>query len=126
MAAAKKSTARYADVFLLPVSKRKMDAYKKLAKIGARVWLKCGALEYRECAGDDMNTKSFRQFPILIKTKPGETVVVSWIIFKSRAHRDKVNAMVMKDPVFAKMDMSNMPFDWKRMYYGGFKVIVST
>ena len=84
-----------------------------------------GALEFRECVGDDLKTKKIKSFPSLVKPKPGETVMFSWIVFKSRAHRDAVNARVMKDPRLAKMmDMKAIPFDSKRMAYGGFKVMV--
>ena len=83
-----------------------------------------GALEFRECAGDDLDVKGMVPFPRRIKLNRGETVVFSWIVFKSRAHRDRVNAKVMKDPRLSKMDPKSMPFDWKRMLYGGFKVLV--
>ena len=90
-----------------------------------KIWREHGALEFRECIGDDLKTKKVKSFPQLVKLKRGETVVFSWIVFKSRAHRDAVNAKVMKDPRLAKMmDMKAMPFDSKRMAYGGFKVIV--
>ena len=90
-----------------------------------KVWREHGALEYRECVGDDLQTKYGVPFPRLLKLKRGETVVFSWIVFKSRAHRDRVNAKVMKDPRLATMmDPKAMPFDVKRMVYGGFKTIV--
>jgi len=115
---------RYVDGYVLPVPKKKLQAYRRLAKIGGKVWKDHGALEFRECAGDDLNVKWGVPFPRRIKLKPGETVVFSWIVFKSRAHRDRVNAKVMKDPRLAKMDPKSMPFDSKRMVYGGFKVLV--
>jgi uncharacterized protein YbaA (DUF1428 family) len=94
-----------------------------MAQQAGRIWREHGALEFRECVGDDLNVKMGLPFPRGIKAKPGEIVVFSWIIYKSRAHRDRVNARVMKDPLFAKMPKT-MPFDVKRMLYGGFKTIV--
>jgi uncharacterized protein YbaA (DUF1428 family) len=116
--------ARYVDGYVLPVPKKKVEAYRRLAQKAGRIWREHGALEYRECIGDDLNVKWGVPFPRRIKSKPGETVVFSWIVFKSRAHRDRVNAKVMKDPRLAKMDPKSMPFDIKRMVCGGFKVIV--
>ena len=116
----------YVDGFVLTVPKKKMDAYKRLARLAARVWRDYGALDYKECVGDDLQSKFGLPFPKLAKTKPGETVVFSWIAYKSRAHRDRVNAKVMKDKrITASCDPNNMPFDMKRMAYGGFKVIVA-
>jgi uncharacterized protein YbaA (DUF1428 family) len=117
--------ARYADGYVLPVPKKKVDEYRRIAKKAGRVWRDHGALEYYECVGDDLNPKGTAGFPRRVKTKPGETVVFSWIVFKSKAHRDRVNAKVMKDPRLAAMMTSNsVPLDVKRMIYGGFKVIV--
>jgi uncharacterized protein YbaA (DUF1428 family) len=97
-----------------------------MAKLASKVWRDHGALEYRECAGDDMEIKGMVPFPRAAKAKPDETVVFAWVVFKSRAHRDQVNAKVMKDPRLDKMmDMKEMPFECKRMVYGGFKTIVS-
>ena len=116
---------RYVDGFVLPMPKKNVRSYLAMARLGAKVWRDHGALEYRECVGEDLNVKMGRSFPRGIKVKPGETVVFSWIVFKSRAHRDKVNAKVMMDPRIAHMmDSKAMPFDLKRMLYGGFKVIV--
>jgi len=115
---------RYVDGYLLPVPKRNLQAYRRLALKAGKIWREHGALEFRECVGDDLNVKGMLSFPRQIKSKPGETVVFSWIVFKSRAHRDRVNAKVMKDPSIANMDPESMPFDSKRMAYGGFKVIV--
>lgn len=115
---------RYVDGFLLAVPRRKMDAYRRIAQKAGRIWLKYGALEYRECVGDDLKTKMGLPFTRLIKVKPGETVVFSWIVYKSKAQRDRVNARVMKDPWMANMDPATMPFDVKRMAYGGFRVLV--
>jgi uncharacterized protein YbaA (DUF1428 family) len=114
----------YVDGYVLPVPTRKMAAYRRLARLGARVWREHGALEYRECVGDDLHVKWGVPFPKAIKVKPGETVVFSWVVFKSRAHRDRVNAKVMKDPRLATMAARSMPFDPKRMIVGGFKVLV--
>ena len=93
--------------------------------MAGKVWREHGALEYRECIGDDLDVEMGVPFPRMVKLKPGETVVFSWIVYKSRAHRDRVNAKVMKDPRLAEMmDPKAMPFDVKRMGYGGFKIIV--
>jgi uncharacterized protein YbaA (DUF1428 family) len=109
----------------LPVPKKNLKAYRSLAQKAGKVWREYGALEFRECVGDDLKTKMVASFPHTIKLKPGEAVVFSWIVFKSRTHRDSVNAKVMKDPRLAKMmDLKSMPFDSKRMVYGGFKVMV--
>jgi uncharacterized protein YbaA (DUF1428 family) len=117
--------ARYVDGFVVPVPKKKMDAYKRMARKAGKIWREHGALEFRECVGDDLNVKGIVPFPRRIKSKPGETVMFSWITFKSRAHRDRVNAKVMKDPRLAQsMEPKNVPFDVKRMLYGGFKVLV--
>ena len=116
--------ARYVDGYVLPVPKKNVEAYRRLAQVGAKLWRKHGALEFRECVGDDLNVKWGVPFPRGIKARRGETVVFSWIVFKSRAHRDRVNAKVMKDPSMANMDPKSMPFDAKRMLYGGFKVLV--
>lgn len=115
--------AEYVDGFVLPVLKKNINAYRRIAQKASEVWLDHGALDYRECTGDDLNVKWGVRFPKLAKTKPGETVVFAWITYKSKAHRDKVNAKVMKDPRL-KCDMASMPFDCKRMAYGGFKTIV--
>jgi uncharacterized protein YbaA (DUF1428 family) len=115
----------YVDGFLLPVPKKNLEAYTRMSRRAGKVWREHGALDYKECAGDDLNAKGMVPFPRRIKLKPGETVVFSWIVFKSRAHRDRVNARVMKDPRLAgMMDSKAMPFDVKRMVYGGFRVIV--
>jgi uncharacterized protein YbaA (DUF1428 family) len=116
---------RYVDGYVLPVPKKNLPAYRRMAQKGGRIWRDHGALEFRECAGDDLNPKWGVPFPRMIKLRRGETVVFSWIVFKSRAHRDRVNAKVMKDPRLASMmDAKAMPFDVKRMAYGGFKVLV--
>ena len=116
---------KYVDGFLLPVPKKKLQAYRGIARKAGKVWKEHGALEYRECVGDDLKVKMGMPFPRRLKLKAGETVVFSWIVYKSRAHRDAVNAKVMKDPrIAAMMDMKSMPFDIKRMSYGGFNAIV--
>ena len=118
---------KYVDGYVLPVPKKNLQAYRRIARQAAKIWREHGALEYRECAGDDLNVKMGVSFSRTVKVKSGETVVFAWIVFKSRAHRDAVNAKVMKDPRIAKMmDKGPMPFDDKRMVYGGFKVLVDT
>jgi uncharacterized protein YbaA (DUF1428 family) len=117
--------ARYVDGFVAPIPKRNVNAYRRIARIASRVWRDHGALEYRECIGDDLKVKGGPvAFPRLARSRPGETVIFAWIVYKSRAHRDRVNKKVMKDPRLAKMMNAKMPFDFKRMAYGGFKVIV--
>jgi uncharacterized protein YbaA (DUF1428 family) len=116
----------YIDGFIVPVPKKNMKDYLKLAKKAAKVWKEHGALEVRECVADDVTVGKWTSFPRSVKLKPAETVFFSYIVFKSRAHRDKVNAKVMKDPRLT--DMMNpkaAPFDGKRMIYGGFKVSVN-
>jgi uncharacterized protein YbaA (DUF1428 family) len=115
----------YVDGFVLAVPKSKLRAYRSMAQKAGKIWRKYGALDYKECVGDDLKNKWGAPFGKAVKLKSGETVVFSYIVFKSRAHRDRVNASVMKDPAM-KADMQNqpMPFDMKRMVYGGFKVIV--
>ena len=113
----------YVDGYVLPVPKKNLKTYARMAKMGAEVWMKHGALDYKECVAEDLKTKWGMPFSRMIKLKPGETMVFSYIVFKSRAHRDRVNAKVMKE--MEKMEeMSEMPFDAKRMVYGGFKVLV--
>lgn len=115
---------RYADCFVLPLPKKNLAAYKSLAKRAGKIWKEYGALEYVECVGDDMVGFGL-PFPKLVKLKKTETVVFSWILYKSRAHRDRVNAKVMKDPRLAAMcDPKNSPFDMKRITMGGFRAIV--
>ena len=114
----------YVDGYVLPVPTKNLNAYRAMARVGAKVWKDHGALQYRECVGDDLNVKFGMPFPKLVKAKKGETVVFSWIVFKSRAHRDRVNAAVMKDPRLAACMTKKMPFDVKRMGVGGFKVLV--
>jgi uncharacterized protein YbaA (DUF1428 family) len=115
----------YIDGFVVPVPKNKVDAYRRMARKAGKIWREHGALEYHECVGDDVKPGKVTSFPQSVKLKRGETVVFSWIVYKSRAHRDRVNAKVMKDPRLpGMMDPKDMPFDTKRMFFGGFKTIV--
>jgi uncharacterized protein YbaA (DUF1428 family) len=113
----------YVDGFVLPVPTKNLAEYRRIAQKACKIWIEHGALEYREAVGDDLEIPFGVPFPKVARTKPGETVVFAWIVYKSRAHRDKVNAKVMKDPRLAK-SMDEMPFDCKRMTWGGFKIIV--
>jgi uncharacterized protein YbaA (DUF1428 family) len=117
--------AHYVDGFIVPVPKRKLAAYLKMAKTASKVWKKYGALEYYEAVADDVKVGKVTSFPRSVKRKGNETVFFSWIIYKSRAHRDAVLKKVMKDPIFKDMDMDDMPFDGMRMIYGGFKIAVA-
>jgi len=116
--------AGYVDGFLIPVPKKNLEAYRRMAARAGKVWMELGALEYRETFGDDLKTKMGVPFPRAAKAKAGETVVFSWIVYKSRKHRDQVNAKVMKDPRIASMVDKPMPFDVKRMAFGGFEIAV--
>ena len=118
---------RYVDGYVLPVPTANLTAYKKMAQKASKIWREHGALEYREAVGDDLDVEFGVPFTKQMKAKPGETVVFAWIVYKSRTHRDKVNAKVMKDPRLSNMmDEKNMPFDCKRMVYGGFKIMVES
>src|SRR3990172_6954542 len=125
MAKNQKPKAGYVDGYVLPVLKKKMNIYRGMAKIGAKMWKKYGALDYKECVADDLNTKWGIPLSKPFKLKPGETLIFSYIFFKSRKHRDSVNAKVMKE-MMADSNMKDMPmpFDMKRMAYGGFKILV--
>jgi uncharacterized protein YbaA (DUF1428 family) len=115
----------YADGFVLPVPKDKVDAYRRMSRKAGKIWREHGALEYRECLADDVKVGKVTSFPQSVKLKRDETVVFSWIVYRSRAHRDRVNAKVMKDPRLpGMMDPKEMPFDTKRMFWGGFEVVV--
>ena len=114
----------YVDGFVLAVPKKNLTAYRRMSQQAGKVWKDLGALEYRECAGDDMAHKMGGLFPKMTKLKKNETVVFSWIVYKSKAHRNAVNKKVMKDPRITRMMKQPMPFDDKRMAYGGFKVLV--
>ena|SRR5436190_10210916 len=117
--------SQYVDGFVLPLPTKNLAVYRKMARLACKLWLEYGALDYRECIGDDLEVKGMTSFSKLARIKPGETVVFAWITYKSRAHRDNVNAKVMKDPRMLKvMKTVEMPFDGKRMAYGGFSTIV--
>ena len=117
--------SQYIDGFVLSVPKTKLAAYQKLASKAGKIWREHGALEYRECVGDDMTAKGMVAFPKLAKAKPGEVVIFAYVLFKSRKHRDATNKKIMADPRVAGMcDPKDMPFDCKRMAYGGFKTLV--
>jgi uncharacterized protein YbaA (DUF1428 family) len=115
----------YVDGFIVPVPKGKLDAYRKLATKAAEVWREYGALEYRECVADDVKPGEVTSFPDSVKLEPDETVVFAWIVYGSRAERDQINAKVMSDPRMADMDPAKLPFDGKRMIFGGFESIVT-
>lgn len=114
----------YVDGFVIPVPKDRLDEYRKMARLGRKVWMEHGALAYHECVADDAPVGKLTSFPRAVKLKDDEIVIFSYIVYKSRAHRDKVNKLAMADKRFAKWDMKNMPFDAKRMIFGGFKTIV--
>ena len=115
----------YVDGFVLPVPKKKQAAYLKMARKAGKVWREHGALDYKECVADDVKPGKWTSFPQAVKLKPGETVWFSYIVYKNRKHRDRVLAKVMKDKRLASMmDPKSMPFDGRRMIYGGFKVSV--
>lgn len=127
-----KNQSKYIDAFVLVIAKSKVPAYKKMAKEGAEAWMKHGALRYRECMGDDLNPdtggQEFLPFAKLVKLKPTETIWFSYIEYKSKKHRDQVNAKVMKEMGEKYKDdptaMKDMPFDMKKMSFGGFKIEV--
>jgi len=115
----------YVDGFVLPIPKRNLAAYRRMASLAGKVWREHGALDYKECVADDVKPGKSTSFPQSVKLKPGETVFFSWILYKSRRHRDQVNKKVMADKRLAPMmDPKKMPFDGKRMFWGGFKVFV--
>jgi uncharacterized protein YbaA (DUF1428 family) len=117
--------AAYVDGFVVPVPKRNVAAYRRMSRRAGKVWREHGALDYVECVAEDVKPGKLTSFPQAVKLKPGEIVWFSWIMYKSRAHRDRVNARVMKDPRLADMmDPKALPFDGKRMFWGGFKVAV--
>jgi uncharacterized protein YbaA (DUF1428 family) len=118
--------ARYVDGYVLPVPKKKLAVYRQMARRAGKVWRDHGALEYVESVADDVKPGKWTSFPRSVKLKPNETVVFSFIVYRSRAQRDRVNAKAMKDPRLADMmDPKAMPFDGKRMFWGGFKSFVS-
>lgn len=117
--------ANYVDGFVLPIPKKNVDKYKKIAKLAAKVWLEYGALEYYECMGDDVKPGKVTSFPQSVKLKADEVVFFSWIVYKSRSQRDRILKKVMADPRIKDMGPEMMPFDGKRMIYGGFKPIIT-
>lgn len=117
--------SKYVDGFVMVLPKKNVAKYVAIAKEAAKIWLANGALAYSECVGEDLGPKVGIPFPKLAKAKKGETVIFAWIVFKSRAHRDKVNAAAMADERMQKFADMEMPFDIKRMSYGGFEQIVS-
>ena len=119
---------RYVDGFVIPLKKKNLATYRRMAAKACKIWMKYGALDYVEAVGDDLKVKGMvNSFPKIAQTKGGETVVLSFITYKSRAHRDAVNQKVMKDPEIQDMcDPKDSPFDFKRMAYGGFKVLVES
>ncbi len=116
--------ARYVDGIVVPVPKKNLAAYRRMAQKSGKVWREYGALEYRECVADDVKPGKWTSFPQSVKLKAGETVVFSYVVYKSRKDRDRIIAKVMQDSRLAKM-MKSMPFDGKRMFWGGFRPIVS-
>ena len=118
--------AKYVDGFVMPVPRRNLAAYRRMARTAGKIWKEYGALAYVECAGDDVKPGKWTSFPQSVKLKKGEVVWFSWIVYKSRRDRDRINASVMKDPRIAKMGSGNMPFDASRMIWGGFKMVVSS
>jgi uncharacterized protein YbaA (DUF1428 family) len=116
----------YVDGFIVPVPTKQMAAYRKIARVACKVWMEHGALDYQECAADDVAVGKITSFPRSVKLKPDETVIFSYIIYKSRKDRDRIMAKVLKDPRLAQMmDSKTLPFDAKRMIFGGFKQVVS-
>jgi uncharacterized protein YbaA (DUF1428 family) len=114
----------YVDGFVLPIPKKNLPAYKRMAKLASKVWMDHGALQYVEAVGDDLDVPFGLPYPKGLKLKKGETVVYAWILHRSRASRDRCNAKVMKDPRLTESMTKKMPFDVKRMMFGGFKAIV--
>ncbi len=122
----KVSGLTYVDGFVVPVPAKNLAAYRRMASMAGKVWREHGALEYTECVADDVKPGKRTSFPQSVKLKPGEKVVFSWVVYKSRKDRDRVNAKAMKDPrMAAMMNPKAMPFDGKRMFWGGFKVLVN-
>lgn len=117
---------RYVDGFVIPIKKSKLPAYRRMATLAGKIWKEYGAVDYIEAVGDDLKIKGMvSSFPKMAKTKSGETVLFSFIVYKSRSHRDAVNKKVMADPRLKAMcDPKNSPFDFRRMAYGGFEALV--
>lgn len=116
--------ALYVDGFVLPVRIARVADYRRLARAAGKVWMEHGALGFHECIADDVKPGKVTSFPQAVLLEPDETVMLSWILYRSRRHRDSVNRKVMADPRIAAMDSSDVPFDPKRMFWGGFKEIV--
>ncbi len=115
----------YVDGFVVPVPEANLAAYKRMSRKMGKIWREYGALEFRECVADDVKPGKRTSFPQAVKLKPDEVVVFSWIVYKSRADRNRINASAMKDPRLAEMmDPKSMPFDGKRMFMGGFKLMI--
>lgn len=115
----------YVDGFVVPVPLDKLDAYRRMARKAGKIWREHGALEYIECVADDVKSGEHTSFPQSVKLEEGETVVFSWITYRSRKDRDRINEKVMKDPRLAPMmNPATMPFDGKRMFWGGFKTMI--
>jgi len=113
----------YVDGFVLPLPKKHLAKYRRIAKSAGKVWKKYGALEYVQCLADDVQPGKLTSFPQSVKLKPDETVVFAYVVYKSRAHRDRVNKQVMADPMMKNM-VKKLPFDGSRMFWGGFKQLV--
>jgi uncharacterized protein YbaA (DUF1428 family) len=116
--------AKYVDGFIVPVPNNKLEAYRKLAQEAGQIWREYGALEYVECIAEDVKPGEVTSFPQSVKLEAGETVIFAWIVYESREHRDRVNEQVMNDPRMKNMDPKNLPFDGKRMIWGGFETFV--
>jgi uncharacterized protein YbaA (DUF1428 family) len=116
--------ARYVDGFVLPLKKDRVEDYRRLAELAGSVWREYGALEYRECIAEDVKPGEHTSFPQSVKLEPDETVVFAWIVYESRAERDRINALVMADERLSGMDPTTLPFDGKRMFWGGFDMLV--
>lgn len=116
--------AHYVDGFVVPVPTKNLAAYRAIARKCGKIWMEHGALQYTECVADDVKPGKLTSFPQSVKLKAEETVMFSWIVYKSRKHRDSVNKKVMSDPRIAAMESTKMPFDGKRMFWGGFKSLV--
>lgn len=115
---------KYVDGFVVPVPKANLEAYRRMAQDAGKVWREYGALAFTECVADDVKPGKVTSFPQSVKLEPDETVVFAWIVYESREHRDRVNEQVMNDPRMTGMDPKAMPFDSKRMFWGGFEVLV--
>ena len=115
----------YVDGYVLPIPKANIAQYKEMASLAGKIWIEHGALEYRECVGDDLDIKELVPFTTMANTKPDETVVFAWIVYESKEKRDEINAKVMSDPRLAGMTPENTPFDHTRMAMGGFTILVA-